>query len=61
MWNWLKCRFIILGGHDYTCALDEGIKATPEQLESVDGFFDYAKMYCKNCGHVYVPESKRNR
>ena len=46
----IKCFF---GMHDWTCAAEEGIKATPEQIANgVDGFFDYAKMFCKNCGTV---------
>lgn len=40
--------------HNWTCAIDEGIPATEEQLHNTkEGFWDYAKMYCKDCGHVY--------
>jgi hypothetical protein len=47
--NWFLC----LWDHDWTCAHDEGIPVTKEQIAArVDGFFDYAKMYCKRCGHV---------
>ena len=50
--NWIKC----LIDHDWTCAHDEGIPATEAQLAAgVDGFMDYAKMYCKRCKHVYKP------
>lgn len=48
-WDWFLC---LIGDHDWTCAVDEGIEATPKQLESVDGFWDYAKTYCKRCGTV---------
>jgi len=47
----------VLGLHNWTCAADEGILATQEQLNSgLDGFWDYAKMYCKDCGKVHVPK-----
>jgi len=54
--NKIKCYF---GMHEWTCAAEQNIKATPKQLkDGVDGFFDYAKMYCKHCGYVYVPTKK---
>ena len=47
LWN---CH--IWRSHDWTCAAAEGVQATPEQLANgVDGFYDYAKMYCKRCGN----------
>ncbi len=48
----LKKIFIcdIMGIHTWTCNAEKGIKATPEQLKSVEGFWDYAKMYCDCCG-----------
>jgi len=39
----------MLGDHNWTSAVQENIKPTPEQLSSVAGFFDYAKLYCKDC------------
>lgn len=37
--------------HDWTCAAVEGIPPTDEQLGGgVEGFYDYARMYCKRCG-----------
>ena len=43
-----------MGGHDWTNAAQEGIKATPEQIQAgYDGFMDYANMYCKKCGYEY--------
>lgn len=46
LWSCYLWRF-----HDWTCAAAEGIPATPEQLASgIEGFYDYAKMYCKRCG-----------
>ena len=51
--NYLKCQFL---GHDYTCAVDEGIPPTSEQLNNIpEGFHDYAKTYCRRCSHVYKP------
>lgn len=39
--------------HDWTCKAAEGIPPTPEQLAGgIDGFYDYATMYCKRCGRV---------
>lgn len=48
--QWLSC---LTGDHDWTCAAEQGIKATPEQLKDIDGFWDYATMYCNRCGHQY--------
>lgn len=40
--------------HNWTCATEQGIPATTEQLKGgAAGFWDYSKMYCKDCGHVY--------
>ena len=37
--------------HDWTCASAEGVPATPKQIaDGIDGFYDYARMYCKRCG-----------
>ena len=41
----------LMGDHKWTCAAQEGIPATDAQLHAgVDGFKDYARMYCKRCG-----------
>ena len=49
--RFLKC---LIGLHDWTYAANEGVKATQEQLDAgIDGFWDYAKMYCRGCGRVY--------
>lgn len=49
--KFIDCK--ILGLHNWTSAAEEGIKPTKEQLEyGTAGFFDYAKMYCKDCGHI---------
>lgn len=46
LWN---CR--IWKFHKWTCNHEQGIKPTKEQLENgIEGFYDYAKMYCKICG-----------
>lgn len=51
MIGWFQCK--ILGMHDWTSAVLEGEKATPEQLGAGPrGFFDYAKLYCRRCGEV---------
>lgn len=42
--------------HDWTCAAIEGIEPTAEQLLGLEGFKDYAKMYCRKCEY----ESKLN-
>ena len=47
----IRCFFL---GHIYTCDAMEGIAATEEQLkDGLDGFFDYATMYCGHCGKVF--------
>lgn len=45
----IKCKVF---WHDWTCAADQGIEPTEDQLKSIAGFYDYAKTYCKRCGHV---------
>jgi hypothetical protein len=41
----------IFGLHDWTCAAAKGIKPTKEHLGAgVEGFKDYARMYCQKCG-----------
>lgn len=53
LWQKFKCW---IGDHNWTCAAEQGIKPTPEQVNGgIDGFYDYAKMYCKQCGKVYRP------
>jgi hypothetical protein len=45
--------------HKWTCAAEKGIKPTQEQLNSgLLGFYEYAKMYCERCGHVYETSNK---
>lgn len=46
---WL-CK--IIQSHDWTCKAGEGIKPTEEELSTADSFWSYAKLYCKECGHV---------
>ena len=46
LWCWLTT-------HNWTCAANEDIPPTADQLKDVAGFHDYAKMYCKRCGYVY--------
>jgi len=54
IWEWMLCHW--LGDHNWTCAAEQGIKATQQQVDAgVAGFYDYATMYCDRCGHVYRP------
>jgi len=46
--KWFMC---LMGMHEWTCAAEQGIPPTKEQLIYLpEGFYDYATMYCKNCG-----------
>jgi hypothetical protein len=55
----MKRLFCFIGTHDWTCAAGEGIKPTQKQIDDgLEGFYDYATMYCKTCGHVYKPRQK---
>lgn len=46
--NWINCK--IFGMHDWTSNAQEGIPATDKQLKSgIQGFYEYARMYCKHC------------
>jgi len=46
LWN---CRIGKL--QKWTCNKRKGIKPTKEQFENgIEGFYDYAKMYCEICG-----------
>ena len=48
MWRWILCH--ILQDHEWTCAASEGIPPTVKQLQGdIEGFYDYARMYCKHC------------
>ena len=39
-----------IGEHEWTSAVEQGIKPTEKQLkDGVKGFKDYAKLYCKYC------------
>lgn len=43
----------LMGAHNWTSANEEGIQPTQEQIDNgIEGFWDYAKMYCKDCGEV---------
>lgn len=44
----------LMRSHAWTSAAMEGIPPTQAQIDDgVVGFWDYATMYCKRCGHVY--------
>lgn len=49
----LICFFF---GHKWTCKAEKGLSPTDDQIKTVQGFVNYAKMYCDRCGH----ESKLN-
>jgi hypothetical protein len=49
--KWWLCK--IWGDHDWTCNAEQGIDPTEAEVRhGVHGFFHYAKMYCKRCGHI---------
>ena len=43
-----------LGLHDWTCKAREGIKPDANRVatDTVSYFYEYAKMYCRDCGKV---------
>ncbi len=55
--------------HTWTCAAEEGIEPTPEQLKPpyTVGFAEYAKSYCKHCGRTmdasqrFIDQSREQR
>lgn len=50
-----------LDGHELTCAAAEGIPPTEKQLaDGLDGFYDYATVYCRRCGYVYELDRRKN-
>lgn len=51
---YLKQRFCV---HNWTSRAMEDLPPTDEQLKSIEGFWDYSKMYCKKCKY----ESDLNR
>ena len=51
-----------MGLHHWTCAAQLGIPATKEQLAGgVAGFYDYARMFCEDCGVGAKPVSDAAR
>jgi len=50
----------LMGSHSWTSAAGEGKPPTSKQIEDgVDGFIDYATMYCKDCGKISDLVEKR--
>jgi hypothetical protein len=50
---WLKCKFF--KNHNWTSKTQQGIKPTKEDLTEENillSFYEFAKMYCKDCGEV---------
>lgn len=55
---WWNCT--LMGNHNWTSAAEQGIKATQRQIDGgVDGFHDYAKMYCTDCGEMSKLNDRR--
>lgn len=52
--KWITC---FLFGHKWTSKAQKGFPPKEEQIKSVNGFADYAKMFCDRCGY----ESKLNK
>jgi len=51
--NKIFCFFLC---HDWTCRAAEGEEPTKTEIEAgISGFYQYAQMYCKRCGHIYKP------
>ena len=50
----------LLGFHEWTCNAEQNIKPTKEQLKSIEGFRDYAVMYCVYCKKI-SKLSRRNQ
>lgn len=49
--RWFSCR--IIGAHEWTCHVEEGIRMTKEQVAAGEkGYWEYARMYCKHCGKM---------
>jgi len=58
----IKQFFCGLRNHEWTCAAEEGIPATQEQLDNgIKGFDEYSTMYCKHCGYVYIPDKEKKK
>ena len=48
VWNCKIWKF-----HKWTSAAQKGIPPTIEQIKNgIQGFYDYATMYCERCGHI---------
>jgi len=46
----LQKLWCFLGMHEWTCDADQQIPPTKKQINNgMDGYWDYAKMYCKHC------------
>jgi len=51
LWRKFLCK---IGDHDWTSKAMEGIKPDVAKIfaDPTGHFKEYAKMYCKHCGHV---------
>lgn len=49
MWQRIKQYFC---NHDWTCNHVEGIPPAKHQLNTTQGFWEYATMYCSKCGQI---------
>ncbi len=49
---WVEVQCLIMG-HDWTSEAIKGIPPTKKQTDDqMNGFWDYAKMYCDRCGAI---------
>ena len=52
--GWILCH--VIHDHDWTCKAEQGIDPSEAEVKAgVAGFWNYATMYCKRCGKVYIP------
>ncbi|MCK5601804.1 hypothetical protein KAR91_08050 [Candidatus Pacearchaeota archaeon] len=59
--NLLRKILCSLSSHDWTSAVQQGIPPTQQQIDAgVDGYYDYATMYCRRCGYVSELSKRRS-
>lgn len=51
-------KLTCLGIHEWTCDAAEGIPPRPLP-QTLEGFFLYARMYCKRCGYISPLSNRR--
>ena len=58
MKKWVRKLLCLIGDHDWTCAAGEGYPPSEHiktrlKVDPAGAFYEYARMYCKACGHMY--------